>query len=105
MLSINIVSYIYKVNDDMYEFLVARRGLMQEDPLSAMLFLLVMEYLPMVMHKLKTKPNFNYHSKCEKLDIINLSFADDLLLFAREDSISVNLLMGVFNRFTNSTDL
>ncbi|XP_019257663.1 PREDICTED: uncharacterized protein LOC109235870 [Nicotiana attenuata] len=29
------------------------------------------------------KPNFNYHPRCEKLSIVQLSFADDLLLFFR----------------------
>lgn len=42
-------------------------------------------------------PSFLFHSKCENLNIINLSFTNDMLLFTRGDTISIKLLMDVFN--------
>lgn len=52
------------------------------------------------MQRLKLIPNFNFHSKYE-----NLSFADDLLLFARGDTTSICLLMDTFEEFSKSTSL
>lgn len=55
-----------------------------------------MEYLHRVLQKLKTKTSFNFHLKCEKMSIINLSFADDMLLFSRRDSKYVEMVMHAF---------
>lgn len=49
--------------------------------------------------------NFNFHAKCEKLNLINLCFAYDLLLCARGDFISVKLMMEAFEMFSKSTGL
>lgn len=64
-----------------------------------------MEYLHKVLQKLKNNLNFNFHDKCEKLYIINLSFADDLLLFARGGTTSIHLVMQAFKEFSNSFGL
>ncbi|CAI8611330.1 unnamed protein product [Vicia faba] len=50
-------------------------------------------------------PHFNFHSKCEKLKIIDLSFANDLLLFTRGDNGSVDLALKVMKDFSSSTGL
>lgn len=49
------------------------------DPISPLLFVVVKEYLPQSVHKLSKIPNNNFHYKCEKLHIININFANDLL--------------------------
>lgn len=54
------------------------------------------------MRQLKD-PDFNYHSKCEKLNITCLSFVDDLLLFARGNVKSIKVLMEKFYSFSKST--
>lgn len=59
-----------------------------------------MEYLNRILQRLKLIPNFNFHSKCENLSIINLSFANDIFLFARDDTTSINLLMDAFEEFS-----
>lgn len=55
-----------------------------------LLFVLVMEYL---------------HPKCERLNITNIWFADDLLLFIRGDIVSVWMMMTKFIIFSESTGL
>ncbi|XP_058766244.1 uncharacterized protein LOC131639779 [Vicia villosa] len=64
-----------------------------------------MEYLSRVLQRLKRIPDFNFHSRCEKLSIINWSFANDLLIFPRGDTRSVALAMEAFEEFSQSTSL
>lgn len=73
--------------------------------MSPYLFVLVMEYLTRVFSKLRSKPYFNYHARCEKLNILNLCFADDLLMFARGNPIYLQLLINQFGRLSNATRL
>lgn len=51
------------------------------------------------------KPNFKFHSNCERLKIVNLSFADDLIVFTRGDSKSIHLAVNTMHDFAESTSL
>lgn len=104
MLTFTTVSYKFRINGDHSRFMVAKRGLRQGGHFP-LLFVIIMEYLHRVLQKLKHIPNFNFHSKCEKLSIINLSFADDLLMFARGDIKSISLVMEAFEGFSKSNGL
>ncbi|XP_058740873.1 uncharacterized protein LOC131613201 [Vicia villosa] len=64
-----------------------------------------MEYLTRLLLQLDNLPSFKYHSKCERMKITSLTFADDLLLFARGDLNFVDLLLAKVSVFTNSTGL
>ncbi|CAK8567986.1 unnamed protein product [Lathyrus sativus] len=64
-----------------------------------------MEYLNKSLHKMQKNSNFNHYAKCESLKITNLAFADDFLLFARGDYISVEMMQDTLNRFLASTEL
>lgn len=105
MIIVTTVSYHFNVNGKLSTVMPAKRGLRQGYPISSLLFVLVMEYLNRCLHQLQHNLNFNYHSKCEKMKITNLSFADDLLLFARGDALSVELMMKTFMKFSYSTSL
>ena len=105
MLCVSTVSYKFNINGVYTRSMPAKRGVRQGDPLSPMLFVIVMEYLTRTLDLLQLNHNFNYHSKCEKLKITSLTFVDDLLLFARGDKTSVQLLMDRFRQFSASTGL
>ncbi|XP_058766071.1 uncharacterized protein LOC131639605 [Vicia villosa] len=83
----------------------ARRGLRQGDPISPLLFVIMMDYLDRLLRRMYTDPAFKFHSKCEKVGLTNLTFADDILLFCRGDAISVQMLLKTVQTFFESTGL
>ncbi|CAK8531028.1 unnamed protein product [Lathyrus sativus] len=64
-----------------------------------------MEYLHRVLQGLVKNLNFKFHPKCDRLKIINLCFADDILLFAREDHESMRLIIDKMREFSTTTSL
>lgn len=105
MIAVSTVSYRFNVNGYKTEIMEARRGLRQGDPISPMLFVIVMECLNRYLYKMQKDGDFNYHPKCDKLKITNLCFVDDLLLFSRGDKISVGMMMRAYESFSKATSL
>ena len=64
-----------------------------------------MEYLSRCLGRLKLQPDFNFHPKCERMNITHVMFADDLLLFARVDKESIRLLLQAFHSFSHASGL
>lgn len=64
-----------------------------------------MEYLHRKVQDLISNTGFKYHNKCDKLKLIGLSFADDLLMFSRGDRNFVQMMMDKFHEFLRSTGL
>lgn len=105
MTTVTNVSYEFNINGHTSDILMAKRGLRQDDPISPLLFVLMMEYFDRFMKKMQTNLDFNYHSKCEKIGTPNLTFADDILLFYRCDPIFVHMMMTTVDIFSTSTGL
>lgn len=81
----------------------AKHGIRQGGPISPYLFAFIMEYLQRNLHQMQLNPDLNHHSKCEKLELTNLMFADDVLLFSKGDYISMDLTLRAFSLFAKST--
>lgn len=73
--------------------------------MSSFLFAMVMEYLSRCLSTLAFQKQFKYHPLCSRLKITHLCFADDLLLFAKRDLISVKFLQECFSVFTAASGL
>ncbi|XP_070050116.1 uncharacterized protein [Nicotiana tomentosiformis] len=64
-----------------------------------------MEYLTRLLKTLKNNPDFNYHPRCAKLNLVQLGFANDLFLFCRGDVISAKILYACFDSFSKASGL
>nr|XP_009774720.1 PREDICTED: uncharacterized protein LOC104224729 [Nicotiana sylvestris] len=102
---VSTVSYSLLFNGGVTPRFQAKRGLKQGDPMSTYLFVLVMEYLNRSLKQLRHNPDFNYHPRCNKMEIVHICFADDLIMCCRADVISVKLMMKQFNHFSEVSRL
>ncbi|CAK8538445.1 unnamed protein product [Lathyrus sativus] len=105
MTMVSTISYRFNVNGQLTDILEAKMGLRQGDPISPLLFVIVMECLNRYLYKMQEDCDFNFHPKCEKLKITNLCFEDDLLMFARGDKVSVEKMMNTYGMFSKATGL
>lgn len=105
MHTVKTVTYVFNINGTYTHSMKAKRGIQQWDPISPLLFVLIMEYPTRNLHQLDNILDFNYHTKCEKLKLTSLSFVDDLLLFTRGYIISMELMLKHFEQFSLSTSL
>lgn len=105
MACMETVIYTVMINGALTKPFEAKKGLRKGDPMSPFLFVLAMEYLTRRLKTLNQNPDFNYHPKCAKMQILQLGFADDLLLFCRGDIGSIKLLFHYFMEFSKAAGL
>ncbi|XP_022015024.1 uncharacterized protein LOC110914542 [Helianthus annuus] len=106
MVCVSTTSYSVCINGNVHGYFKGNRGLRQGDPLSPYLFTLVMEVLTAILHhSLRIDSSFKFHNKCEKHQIINLCFADDLFLFARGEIASARYIMNSISKFAKMSGL
>ncbi|XP_021730848.1 uncharacterized protein LOC110697775 [Chenopodium quinoa] len=99
------ISYSILINGFPAPPFEAKKGLRQGDPMSPFRFAIGMEYLSRCLDELRLTPDFNFHPRCEKLNLTHMMFADDLLMFSRADSVSVKLLFQAFLKFSGASGL
>ncbi|XP_062080660.1 uncharacterized protein LOC133785444 [Humulus lupulus] len=64
-----------------------------------------MEYLSRLLQLGSMQPAFRFHPMCKSLKIINLCFADDLVIFFKANYGSVQIIKQVFDDFYNSSGM
>lgn len=50
-------------------------------------------------HRVPNEEGFEYHNRCQKQKILNVCFADDLIMFARGDVTFAKLTMEALEEF------
>ncbi|OIT04012.1 hypothetical protein A4A49_64304, partial [Nicotiana attenuata] len=103
MTCLKTVSYSISINGKPSSPFAAKWGIRQGDPIPPYMFTLVMEYLSRLLKRMSKNPTFKSHPKCAKLNITQLGFAGDLLLFCKADKFSVQLLSKCFQDFSHAS--
>ena len=92
MTCLKSASFSISVNGESHGFFKAKRGLRQGDLVSPYLFTIVKEVFSLMLKRqVKLEKKFKYHWGCKKLGIINLCFADDVMLFCHGDKDSASV--------------
>ncbi|XP_058223104.1 uncharacterized protein LOC131332819 [Rhododendron vialii] len=89
---VTTANYSLCINGEVTGYIKGRKGLRQGDPLSPYLFVIVMEVFTNLINKKSQLPNFHFHWRCKTNQLINLCFADDLMIFCKEELSSIKLI-------------
>ncbi|GJS69606.1 hypothetical protein Tco_0702447 [Tanacetum coccineum] len=69
--------------------------------MSPYLFTLVMELLTLIiLRRIRNSNDFRYH-QCKELQVVNLCFADDLMIFCNGVSVSAGIIKDALNEFSS----
>ena len=98
-------SFYVSINGELAGFFASKRGLRQGDPLSPLLFIIAMEAFSRSLSVAAHRQGFQFHPKCEEVNLTHLCFADDIFLFSGGTSSSVQVIMDELNRFENFSGL
>ncbi|XP_062103573.1 uncharacterized protein LOC133814656 [Humulus lupulus] len=105
MICIKSSSYSLLMNGRIQGGFQGVKGLRQGDPLSPLIFVLIMDYLTRSLLHAAQDSKFRYHPLCKSLKLINLCFADDLILLSKGSKQSIKVLKEVLDGFSNTIGL
>ncbi|XP_058189185.1 uncharacterized protein LOC131306776 [Rhododendron vialii] len=80
---VSTTNYSLCFNGEAIGYIPRRKGLRQGDPLSSYLFVIVIEVLTCILKEKSRLPDFKFHWKCGSPKLVNLCFADDLMIFCK----------------------
>ena len=93
------------MNGNPLEPFKAKCGVRQGDPMSSLLFVIGMEYLSRILKAAGEAKDFKFHPRYSKLKLNHLVFADDLMLFCKGDTQSIQTLCQGVQLFSSSSGL
>lgn len=102
---VTTANYSLSINGESIGKIKGQKGLRQGDPLSSYLFVIVMEILTQLLREQSLNSNFHYHWRCDKTKIINLCFADDLMIFCKGELSSIQCIHNALNEFASLSGL
>uniref|UniRef100_A0A803NFP5 Reverse transcriptase domain-containing protein n=1 Tax=Cannabis sativa TaxID=3483 RepID=A0A803NFP5_CANSA len=105
MLCVRNTSYTLVMNGRLQGAFKGEQGLRQGDPISPLLFVLIMEYLSRRFQLAAKDKRFRYHPLCKKLKLTNLCFADDLVIFCKGNEDSIQVIREVLEDFGKTSDI
>ncbi|XP_050222262.1 uncharacterized protein LOC126672354 [Mercurialis annua] len=105
MLSVRTPTYSVAIIGALYGYFKGGRGLRQGDPLSPILFVIVMDYLSRYLSSIGSRRPFKFHKGCRVLKLNHLCFADDLFLFCHGDTTSASYMKEALSHFQSVSGL
>ena len=93
------ITYKIHVNGQIGEAFKGRRGLRQGDPLSPLLFVLLMEYFTRLMMVAGNNPQFVFHPSCKSLKLNHPMFADDVMTFCKAHPLTLSIIHHTLSTF------
>ncbi|XP_062099266.1 uncharacterized protein LOC133805147 [Humulus lupulus] len=98
-------SYFLLMNGRVQGSFKGEKGLRQGDPMSPLLFVLIMEYLTRRLQLAAQDSVFRFHPMCKSLKLLSLCFANDLILFCKGSLSAVKVLKGALGDFSSATGI
>ncbi|XP_062114173.1 uncharacterized protein LOC133825213 [Humulus lupulus] len=105
MICLRGTSYSLLLNGRIQGHFQGGKGLRQGDPISPLLFVIVMDYLTRMFLKASKDKGFRFHPMCKSLNLVNLCSADDLLIFCKANPQSVQILHSALTEFSLTSGL
>ncbi|OIT06336.1 hypothetical protein A4A49_61618, partial [Nicotiana attenuata] len=105
MTCVTAVSYSLIINGGLTTQFQEKEVLRQGDLMPPYLFVFAIEYLHRSLKQLRLNPDFNYHPKCARLNLVHIFFADDLIMCCRANKVSVQLMLKSFDQFSTVSGL
>lgn len=93
------------INGKVHGFFKSNRGLRHGDLKSPLPFVICMEYLSRILHRMSNMNQFHFHPRCKEVNLTHPYFADDLILCCKGECASIYLLLQAFKLFSNSSGL
>lgn len=96
---ITIPRYSIMINGVLCGFFEGRKGSRQGDPRSPYLFVIAMEVLSCMPNSAADNGVLSYNSRCSKIHLIHLCFADDLVIFTKGCTEAILAIKRILRQF------
>nr|XP_009620294.1 uncharacterized protein LOC104112156 [Nicotiana tomentosiformis] len=105
MTCVTTTTFSVKVNGIGHGYFEGKKGMRQKDPISLLLFVMVMEYLSRILNRMSQLPDFKCHLMCKRQKLSHLIFANDLIIFCKANDSSVKRVMEALHHFSEAYGL
>lgn len=105
ILCISSASFSVQINGELAGYFQSTRGLRQGCSLSPYLFVICMNVLSKMIDEAARKKKIGYHPSCKNMELTQLCFADDLMVFSDGKKRSVEGILEIFDEFDKMTGL
>lgn len=102
---LSTTSFTVSVNGELEDCFTSTRGIPQDCSFSPYLYVIVNNALSKLLNKAASGGQIAYHTRCRKINLTHLSFADDILVFTNGSSSSLRGTLNVFDRFAKMSGL